>query len=97
MRLLFFLKTFQKDFTKDQADGLLYRGLVGELALQELGREEVAELGGLVPSNMLVVNIHHTKPTQKEQYVLDYTSTDNSCLLFPTDNSCLLSPTDNSC
>ena len=49
-----------KDFpslTEDETDGLLDGCLIGELRLQELGRQEVSKLAGLIPPNMLMVNI----------------------------------------
>ena len=54
------------ELTKDQADGLLYGGLVGELGLEERGREKVSKLGGLVPTHVLVVDINLSQPEQKE-------------------------------
>ena len=52
-----FLNFFSLSLTEDETDGLLYGCLIGELRLQELGREEVTELAGLIPTNVLVVNI----------------------------------------
>ena len=46
------------NLTKDKTDRLFDGGLVGELGLKQLGREKVPELAGLVPTNVLVVNIH---------------------------------------
>ena len=44
--------------TEDQTDRLLNGRLVGELRLQQLRGEEVPELAGLIPTNVLVVNIN---------------------------------------
>ena len=51
--------TYKIDFalTKDQADRLVNGCLVGELGLQQLGGEEVPELTGLVPADVLVVHV----------------------------------------
>ena len=47
-----------KYITKDETNWLLYGGLVAELRLQEGGGEEVTELRWLIPTNMLMINIH---------------------------------------
>ena len=47
-----------KYITKDETNWLLYGGLVAELRLQEGGGEEVTELCWLIPTNMLMINIH---------------------------------------
>ena len=53
--------------TEDETDGLLDGCLIGELRLQELRREKVAELTGLIPANVLVVNIHLSQPSHHRQ------------------------------
>ena len=53
--------------TEDETDGLLYGCLIGELRLQELRGEKVPELAGLIPTNMLVVNIHLSQPPHHRQ------------------------------
>ena len=54
--------------TEDKTDGLLDGGLVGELALEEGGGQEVAELGRLVPTHVLVVNIQLTQPWKEHNW-----------------------------
>ena len=68
------MRTINNGFTKyflslteDETDGLLYGCLVGELRLQELRREEVAELAGLIPTDVLVVNIDLSQPPHHRQ------------------------------
>ena len=59
-----------KDFpslTEDETDRLLDGCLIGELRLQKLGREEVPELAGLIPTNVLVVNIDLSQPSHHRQ------------------------------
>ena len=59
-----------KDFpslTEDETDGLLDGCLIGELRLQELRREKVPKLTGLIPANVLVVNIHLSQPSHHRQ------------------------------
>ena len=59
-----------KDFpslTEDETDRLLDGCLIGELRLQELGREKVPELAGLIPTNVLVVNIDLSQPPHHRQ------------------------------
>ena len=53
--------------TEDETDRLLYGCLIGELGLQELGGEKVPELAGLIPTNVLVVNIHLSQPPHHRQ------------------------------
>ena len=53
--------------TEDETDGLLYGCLIGELRLQKLGREKVPELAGLIPTNVLVVNIDLSQPPHHRQ------------------------------
>ena len=63
-------KGFTKDFpslTEDETDRLLDGCLIGELRLQELGREEVPELAGLIPADVLVVNIDLSQPPHHRQ------------------------------
>ena len=53
--------------TEDETDGLVNGRLVGELRLQQLWGEKVAELTGLIPSNVLVVHVHLSQPPHHRQ------------------------------
>ena len=70
--------------TEDETDGLLDGCLIGELRLQELGGKEVPELAGLIPADVLMVNIdlsqspHHR---QLEILVINGLVSSYSCII----------------
>ena len=49
--------------TKNETDGFVDGGLISEMRFQELRRKEVAEVSGLVPADVQVVNVDH--PTKQ--------------------------------
>ncbi len=65
--------------TEDETDGLVDRGLVREMRFQKLGRQKVAEVSWLVPANMEVINVDHSKPAHHVQ--LETRKNAESCYL----------------
>jgi len=53
--------------TEDETDGLVDRGLVREMRFQKLRRQKVAEVSRLVPTDMEVINVDHSKPAHHIQ------------------------------
>ena len=51
----------KKKVTEDETDGLVDGGLIGEVRLQQLRRQEAAEVSGLVPADVKVINVHHSE------------------------------------